>query len=81
MSDKIAKQLQNKPKKIELDNAQFNYMNTLETIQQSFDYYMNQAKTEFLQMIALKNGYTAADNIQLSIDLKSEDHLLTVSKI
>lgn len=81
MSTKLKDQMDKQPKKITLTNDEFGYLNSLDTVGRSFDYYINELKTGFLQTIAMRSGYTSADQLELSIDLKSETHELTINKV
>jgi hypothetical protein len=68
--------------KIELSNPEFTFLNSIDTVQRSFNYYCDQLKTEFLQIIAIREGgFKSTDELEVTVDLKSEDHILTVKKL
>lgn len=81
MSTKIIKKLKDREDKIELTNSEFNFMNSLDTVDRSFKYYLEELKKEFLHTIAIRNGYKMEDQVELTIDLKSEDHILIIKKL
>jgi hypothetical protein len=80
MSTKIIKKLE-KPNKITLTEPEFSYMNSLDTVGQSFAYYINQLKLQYLRDITVRNGWTIDDELELTIDLKDESHELSVKPI
>lgn len=81
MSTKIINKLKNPPEKIVLDKAEFSYINALDAVGRSFDHYIRGLKTEFLQIIALRNGWKPQDDqLELTIDLRDESRELLVKK-
>lgn len=81
MSSKITKKVEDTSKQFPLTNAEFNFITSLDAVGRSFEHYNKQLKTDYLQTITLRLGYAPDDNLELTIDLKSEDHLLTVTKL
>lgn len=78
MSNKIKRQLEETDKKYILEDNEMGFLNDLDTIQRSFNYYQDQLKTNYLQQIAARLGYSAQDTLEFSIDLKDEKKELTV---
>lgn len=81
MSDKIGKKVADKSKQFPLTNAEFNFITELDAVGRSFEHYNQQLKNDYLQTIILRLGYKPEDNLELTIDLKSEDHILSVTKL
>ena len=81
MSDKIKKQVAKNNKDVVLTDVEFTFMNSLDVVERSFAYYLQQLKTEYLQTIAINNGFTVDDKLQLSIDLKDESKTLKIEKV
>lgn len=81
MSDKINRKVGSKTQSIPLTNAEFAYINSLDAVGRSFEYYIKQLKSEYLQGLTLRMGYKADDNLEMTIDLKDEAHLLIVTKL
>lgn len=80
MSDKIKKHQQSN-KKIVLTDVEFAYLTSLDTVGQSFAYYISQLKTSYLQTLLVERGISTDKQYELSIDLKDESHVLTVSEV
>jgi len=66
--------------KVKLSDPEFNFMSSLDVVDRSFRYYLDELKKEYLLTIAVKNGYEVNDNLEVSIDLKNKSHLLTIKK-
>lgn len=81
MSDKLKKKLAETDKKYTLDDMEMGFLNDLDTIQRSFNYYQDQAKTNYLQQIAVKLGYLPTDKLEFSIDLKDPKKELTIKRV
>lgn len=81
MSDKLKKKLAETDKKYTLDDMEIGFLNDLDTIQRSFNYYQNQAKTNYLQQVAVKLGYLPTDKLEFSIDLKDPKKELTIKRV
>jgi hypothetical protein len=81
VSDKINQKLADNTTQFPLSNAEFAYINSLDTVGRSFEHYISQLKRDYLHTLALNNGYKSEDNLELSIDLKDESRILTVNKL
>lgn len=81
MSNKIKKQLAQNEKKITIDDIELKYLNDIDTVERSFVYYYGRLKTNYLQQLAIKNGYSLEDELEFSIDLKSDSKELTIKKL
>lgn len=81
MSKAIKKKLADRNKKIPLTDAEFAYISSLDNVGRSFEHYLKELKTAYLQTITLNHGYKTDDSLELSIDLQSEDHILNVKVI
>lgn len=81
MSDKLKKKLAETDKKYTLDDMEMGFLNDLDTIQRSFNYYQDQAKTNYLQQVAVKLGYLPTDKLEFSIDLKDPKKELTIKRV
>lgn len=81
MSKKISKKLEENFKEIPLSEAEFAYIASLDNVGRSFEHYLKELKTAYLQTITLRNGYNTEDSLELSIDLKSESHTLQVKRV
>lgn len=81
MSKKIKEQQESKEKKVILDDYEMIFLRDLDTVQNSFNFYYTQLKTNYLQGIVLKLGYSIEDKLEFSIDLKDETKELTIKKL
>lgn len=81
MSKKIKVTVEENSRSIELTPAEFAYITSLDTVMRSFEHYSRQLKQKYLQTIAIKHGYKADEDIEVSIDLKNEARILTVTKL
>lgn len=80
MSQQIKQHVSSLTKTIKLTDAEFGYINSLETVGTSFAFYIQQLKTNYLQTIAIAHGYKKDDELEISIDLKGLSHEMTVKK-
>lgn len=64
-----------------IDDIEMKYLTDLDTVQRSVDFYFNQLKTNYIQQIALKVGYSPEDQLEFSIDLKDEKKELTITRV
>ncbi len=53
----------------------------MDTVERSFVFYFGKLKTNYLQGIAIKLGYLEKDQLEFTIDLKSDNKELTIKKI
>jgi len=79
MSEKIKSSL--KTKRFTIEGYQLQYLNDIDTVQRSMNYYQDQLKTNYLQQIAVRLGYKADDQLEFTIDLKSDSRELKIKKI
>jgi hypothetical protein len=78
MSKKLNKTLAEQSKTHVIDDVEFSYLIDLDTIGRSFAYYNDQLKTNYLHQVALRLGYQRGDDLEFSIDTKSEKKELTI---
>lgn len=81
MSEKLKRKLAETDKKYTIEDIEMGFLNDLDTIQRSFNYYQDQAKTNYLQQIAVRLGYLPTDKLEFSIDLKDTKKELTVKRL
>lgn len=81
MSDKLKKKLAETDKKYVIEDIEMGFLNDLDTIQRSFNFYQNQAKTNYLQQLAVRLGYLPTDQLEFSIDLKDPKKELTIKRV
>jgi hypothetical protein len=81
MSEKLKKKLAETDKKYVIEDIEMGFLTDLDTIQRSFNYYQNQAKTNYLQQLAVRLGYLPTDQLEFSIDLKDPKKELTIKRI
>jgi hypothetical protein len=81
MSEKLKKKLAETDKKYVIEDIEMGFLIDLDTIQRSFNYYQNQAKTNYLQQLAVRLGYLPTDQLEFSIDLKDPKKELTIKRI
>lgn len=81
IKDKMARGKSNS-KDFELSNADFAYLVSADRIRSSYQHYMQGLMSEFMKIKAVNDfGYKAEDDLQFSIDLADESHILTVTKL
>lgn len=81
MSKKLQDKLAETEKKYIIEDFEMGFLNDLDTIQRSFNYYQDQAKTNYLQQIAVHLGYLPSDKLEFSINLKDSKKELTITRI
>lgn len=81
MSKKLQDKLAEKEKKYTIEDYEMGFLNDLDTIQRSFNYYQDQAKTNYLQQLAVRLGYLPTDKLEFSIDLKDSKKELTIKVV
>jgi hypothetical protein len=81
MSEKLKKLQAEVDKKYVIEDYEMGFLNDLDTIQRSFNYYQDQAKTNYLQQLAVRLGYLPTDKLEFSIDLKDPKKELTIKVV
>jgi len=81
MSEKLKQKQSANDKKYVLEDSEMGYLNDLDTVQRSFNYYQDQLKTNYLQQVAVRLGYLPTDELEFSIDLKDAKKELTIKRL
>jgi hypothetical protein len=81
MSKKLDEKLANNSRDIQLTPDEFAYISSLDQVMRSFEHYSNELKRDYLRTVALNHGFIPQDSFEVTIDLMSETHVMTVTKL
>lgn len=81
MSEKLKQKQAQNEQKYTLEDSEMGYLNDLDTVQRSFNYYQDQLKTNYLQQVAVRLGYLPADKLEFSVDLKDPKKEITIKRV
>lgn len=81
MSEKLKKIQAKNEQKYTIEDSEMGFLNDLDTVQRSFNYYQDQIKTNYLQQIAVRLGYLPSDKLEFSVDLKDPKKELSIKRI
>jgi cell division protein FtsI/penicillin-binding protein 2 len=85
MSDKIKSKVGKVPfkadNKIVISKQDFQYLNSIETLKRSVNYYFQQIQGEYLKIVSVSLGYKPEQDLTFGIDLEGDTRELTVHEL
>lgn len=82
MSKKLEEKINANKETYKLSESEFVVLQSLFAIQQTYNHYQDQVKTQYLMSLAVERlGYSMEDDIQFNIDMNSQDRMLSVEKV
>lgn len=81
MSKKLQASLSSKPKVHVIELHEFGFMTDITNMQYTMNHYYDQLKNNYLQQVAMRLGYELNDDLEISIDMKSDKREITVKKV
>lgn len=81
MSDKIKKQLDGNEKTFIISPYELRYVQSIEQIKTSMNYYLSQVQSEYLKLLSLNLGYLPEQDLEFSIDLGATTGELKIKEV
>lgn len=82
MSQKIKDKLKKtEDKTVTISKTDFQYLNSINNIRFSVNYYLQQLQSEYMKILSVDLGYKPEEDLMFNIDLKDEARELTIHKV